>query len=346
MKKVFLSNVEFYITNVCNYNCDNCNRLNNFYFSGHQYWKDYQLLYKQWSEKINLGRIAILGGEPLLNPSILEWITGLRKLWPETKEFSLLTNGTRLEHWPELYTVAEKNRLHISIQLHNRNRYNNMVEYLKTKFFKTSELKFNFHNQTCNGWVEIYNLIRGKNWPDCCSVTEFKNLPGWIQDECTYIHKIDPESFMIASGGVSISDNNLVNVNLEFSEDFWTSPLQYSGQNTFDVYDSDPVKAHNICPSKHCYHFIRGKLYKCPHVAVLPEFIEQFHVNLTRNDAMLLASYQPSTVEQSLGEIETFIQELPNVIPQCKLCPENLTTRKIESSTKKIKILKKEKTIK
>ena len=36
-----LNYAEFYITNVCNLNCTECNRFNNYHFSGHQRWDDY-----------------------------------------------------------------------------------------------------------------------------------------------------------------------------------------------------------------------------------------------------------------------------------------------------------------
>jgi len=77
----YLDRAEFYITNVCNYNCTHCNRFNNYHFKGHQYWKDVKDVYTEWSERLDLGAITILGGEPTLNPSINEWIDGIAELW-------------------------------------------------------------------------------------------------------------------------------------------------------------------------------------------------------------------------------------------------------------------------
>ena len=39
--RTFIPNIEFYITNVCNIACPQCNRFNNWNFKGHQIWKDY-----------------------------------------------------------------------------------------------------------------------------------------------------------------------------------------------------------------------------------------------------------------------------------------------------------------
>jgi organic radical activating enzyme len=76
-----ISNTEFYITNVCNLNCFNCNRFNNFDFKGYQKWSDYKEIYTQWAQHVKLQRVTILGGEPLLNPTILDWIDGINGLW-------------------------------------------------------------------------------------------------------------------------------------------------------------------------------------------------------------------------------------------------------------------------
>jgi organic radical activating enzyme len=341
MDRAVLDKVEFYITNVCNYNCEDCNRLNNFFFSGHQYWKDHHEIYREWSTRLDIKQITILGGEPLLNPSLLDWIKGLRDCWPDA-EIMILTNGTRLEFWPNLYNVLKQTNTIMAVNLHNRDRYKEYRSYLTLNFFKNSNLTFKYLNEKMDNWVDAYTSVKDESWPVCTSHQDFKNLPDHIQHECENIHNIDPETFMINSGGVVMSDNN-INVALVYSENFWTAPLKYSGNNQFDVYNSDPVLAHNACESKYCHHFIRGKLYKCHHVALLPEFMEQFYVNINDEDTTLLNSYRPLTVDQSIDTIKTFVNNLPNQIPQCKLCPESLTSGIIKASTNKIKILKRNK---
>jgi organic radical activating enzyme len=96
-----LDKVEFYITNVCNLNCDQCNRFNDYKFAGWQRWSDYEAIHQRWAELIDIKFLVILGGEPLLNPSINEWITGLGNIWK--KPVQILTNGTRLNQTPGLY---------------------------------------------------------------------------------------------------------------------------------------------------------------------------------------------------------------------------------------------------
>jgi organic radical activating enzyme len=342
MAKLSLNHIEVYITNVCNYNCDNCNRFNNYYFSGHQYWKDYKDLYAEWATKVNFREIFILGGEPLLNPSLLDWCDGLRELWPES-EIRILSNGTRFEFWPDLYENLKQNRIDIAVQLHNRSRHENYSEYIKNNLFKNNKVKEFLIHHDLSFWTESYQKVKDESWPECLSIDDFDNLPSEIKQECKDQHKIDPDNFIKSTMPTIYIDDHGVKVFVEYSENFFTSPLKYVGDNQFEVYNSNPTQAHNVCPSKHCHHLIRGKLYKCHNVALLPEFMQQFDVRISDEDTELLNSYQPMTVDRPLEEIKAFLDNLPYEIPQCKLCPANLEYQQIQSSTKKIKLVKKPK---
>lgn len=118
MQKLFIPKIEFYITNVCNLSCNECNRFNDLKFKGTQLWKDYEAVYTEWAEHIDFERIVILGGEPLLNPSILEWIRGLHRLWPKYGK-QILTNATQLDKVNGLYEACRDNMTWIGISLHS-----------------------------------------------------------------------------------------------------------------------------------------------------------------------------------------------------------------------------------
>lgn len=113
-----LDYAEFYITNVCNLSCQNCNRFNDYHFTGWQAWSDYKEIYKQWAEEVNLYRIHILGGEPTLNPTLLEWTSGIRQLWPNAG-LGLVTNGTHLNKVKGLYQNLVDNRVDLRISVHS-----------------------------------------------------------------------------------------------------------------------------------------------------------------------------------------------------------------------------------
>jgi organic radical activating enzyme len=114
--------VDFYITNVCNLTCDRCNRFNNHNFSGWQRWSDYQAQYEAWGQLVDLKAITIMGGEPMLNPTIKDWVEGLNRIFGI--EVQILTNGTRFQQNKDLYQSllyrSPKTRAsnHIGISLH------------------------------------------------------------------------------------------------------------------------------------------------------------------------------------------------------------------------------------
>ena len=85
MPKLHIPYVEFYIINVCNLACAGCNRFNDYNFTGYQRWSDYASVYQQWAEQVDVGSIGILGGEPLLNPTFMDWVQGINQLWPGRK---------------------------------------------------------------------------------------------------------------------------------------------------------------------------------------------------------------------------------------------------------------------
>ena len=114
-----LNIAEFYITNVCNLTCNGCNRFNNLKFKGHQHWDDYKDLYKEWSKRVTFDdKIVIIGGEPLMNPTVTQWMYGLRELWPDTR-IVLLTNGTYLDRAKGLFNAQNETGIDIEISLHH-----------------------------------------------------------------------------------------------------------------------------------------------------------------------------------------------------------------------------------
>jgi organic radical activating enzyme len=335
--RAYLRYAEIYITNVCNLNCTNCNRLNNYHFSGHQLWKDYAEIYEKWGDQVDIKIINILGGEPLLNPSVLDWMVGLRKIWPKAM-LKITSNGTRINYWDKLYNVLLENNINLGVCTHNRERRTEIIQTFEK--ILTAPVSKKYLGDHSNWVNEAYNKVKSESWPECLTVDDFYKLPEYIQIECRDQHKIDPDQYLDFTSTMLLTDKNGVEVKISHAEDFVTAPLKYEN-NTFEVYNSDPIEAHGVCISKYCHTFSKGKLYKCHHVALLPEFLQQFNVDITVDDQKLLNSYQPLTVQDSQESTHQFIQNLTLGIPQCKLCPSSLKSQFFQSDTKKIKITKK-----
>lgn len=116
--RIIIDKLEFYITNVCNLTCSECNRYNNYKFSGWQNYDDYAKIIQQWSEKIDIIKPSILGGEPLLNPSINKWVVGIRDAWPDRFRPEIVTNGTRIDIVDGLYDLCLQKKTWLGVSIH------------------------------------------------------------------------------------------------------------------------------------------------------------------------------------------------------------------------------------
>lgn len=335
-----LDRAEFYITNVCNYNCEHCNRFNNYHFNGHQLWDDYAELYSQWGDKLSVGYISILGGEPLLNPSINKWIDGVANIW-KGKTLEIVTNGTRLNKVKNLYnTIQAHPNIFIHIGLHNRDHLDDMIESVK-EFLHGECIVRNIYPMDIGAlWNMEYKKIRNDDWPPCETPSDFENLPNYVKEICSE-NDFDAESFLKFNCITRVIDENNVRVEIHIEDIFHRSAIKRT-ESTFTVHNSNPSNAHSICFEKHNHHFIRGKLYKCNVSGVLPDFHKQFHLEMSDSDTKLMNSYKPLMINDSDDVFSNFISEIKNEIPQCKFCPEGkLDSFRLSPSTTKIKVNKK-----
>jgi hypothetical protein len=121
---------EFYITNVCNLACPQCNRFNHLDFKGRY---DYNPeIYQAWSKKIDIAEFGILGGEPTLHPHLDDWIRGTRKCWPNARGI-LLSNGTHLSRCRDLGNLLAENNIELNISFHNQA----MKPFILEEIYKT-----------------------------------------------------------------------------------------------------------------------------------------------------------------------------------------------------------------
>lgn len=281
--------VDFYITNVCNLTCNGCNRFNNFDFRGWQKWSDYEQDYRRWGELVSLRAVTIMGGEPFLNPTLPDWVRGINQIFGV--EVQVLTNGTRFLQARDLYDtmlyVSAKNKTqnHIGVSLHNPEQFDQLDQDIRS-FLK--------------GPVSRYDKD--------CEENRFKS-------DWAYV------------------DANNVLVNVYFINNFSNSTLKTVTQinrriqSRFTLHDSNPVIAHNNCAFAKfkSYHFIKGKLYKCAPVALLPEFDQQHSLIISDQDRDLMNSYKPLSPDNFAEYHTEFFENLDNPIPQCKFCPELYT---------------------
>jgi len=335
---------EFYITNVCNLNCDNCNRFNNFNFSGHSLWKDHADTYKKWSKRLTFNKIGILGGEPLINPDFMSWLEGISNLWPDS-EISIITNGSQLHRHPELYNYVAQNsnRIKLTVNFHGFAQQKKVTDSIKTWLQEPITQTIMHNRTTTEHWQQCWDSIKDPDWPACNHAKDFINLPDYIQKECLDIHNISLDIWENQVCQTFFSDANRVRITAGLNNSFNNSTVIFDpNSKKLTLNNSDPKKALEICYSKKCHHFIGGKLYKCGPIGILPDFIQQFQVEISDSDRRLIHDYVPASVDWDRVDLEKFVNGLNKgeVIPQCKLCPESMTTKKFEAGNKKIKLSK------
>jgi organic radical activating enzyme len=299
-KRALLPNIEFYITNVCNLTCTNCNRFNNHDFRGVQLWKHYENDYQEWARWVKLQKVTILGGEPLLNPSILDWIYGINRLWGRSVQ--VLTNGTRLNHVDGLYDA--------------------MLTSPDDRY----------------PWVRNWIGVSLHNVDDRESC--FDQIRQFLKAPVRYIHKSDPENHdnsFTFGGDHAFVDANGVKIPVWEYDDFYTAAIVRNPQGRFTVHRSDPQRAHDECGfvRYHCYHFIKGKLHKCGPAALFAEFDSQMNLDLDPRQREIMSSYQGLSAWEFAERGEKFLAELDNPIPQCEFCPESFTMTRLKAVSKK-----------
>lgn len=146
MPKQRIPYAEFYIINVCNLACSGCNRFNDYNFTGYQRWADHADVYAEWAKEIQLDSIGLLGGEPTLNPTFLEWVRGINQLWP-TSKLRIISNGFRLDRVPELYTILkERPKVQLWVGIHNKQHKREIIQKVKDFTQAPHQVEFNTDN--------------------------------------------------------------------------------------------------------------------------------------------------------------------------------------------------------
>ena len=284
MSKIKIPYVEFYIINTCNLACPGCNRFNDYNFTGYQRWNDYADVYRQWAEQVDIGSIGILGGEPLLNPTFMDWVQGVNQLWPN-KKIRIITNGFRLDRQADLYAVLEKHRnIELWVGIHNKQHKQEIVHQVQDFSQAPHTVSFNIDNPY--------------------------------------------QQYMI------ITDARGVRIKIEYNWWFHQGAIVKT-DGALSLHQSNVVQAHDICHMKTCHHFIRGELYKCGVVAVLPEFDQQHSLTLSSEDRELMLSYRPLKITDSDVVKQQFVSNLTQPIDQCRFCPEQYNGDQIFAQQKK-----------
>jgi len=184
MKKFFIEDAAFNITNVCNLTCDGCESFNNYNFKGHMKFADYAKHYTQWSRLVSIDTITIHGGEPFTNPDILNWVIKLKQLWPTAQQYYVSTNGTFLKSKKDIAKKILNSDYYINICVHDPSMY----EEIKNNLHSLLE-DYDFYIKTNNQGNEYFELHTHKKLALLESTYYFKKSAiDFIKDKTWFMH--------------------------------------------------------------------------------------------------------------------------------------------------------------
>lgn len=94
------------ITQVCNLSCHGCTNYSDLQHEGYVSWSQGREWLTQWLERVDIPDVGIMGGEPTINPELIDWLYGVRELMPNS-QIRFTTNGLLLHKQFELVKHLE-----------------------------------------------------------------------------------------------------------------------------------------------------------------------------------------------------------------------------------------------
>lgn len=119
IKKPIIHHLEIHVANGCNLNCKGCLHFSNLYQKDE--FPDLKMLLrniKVINKQCEIFQLRVLGGEPLLNPEIENFLEELREILPDC-DISVISNGILIPRMKKsLYRVMRENYIGFNITLY------------------------------------------------------------------------------------------------------------------------------------------------------------------------------------------------------------------------------------
>ncbi len=135
MNKPILSFVEIMVTQACNISCHGCTNYSDLSHAGYLTWEQGKKQIEPWLDRVEILDFGILGGEPLINPDIRNWIVGLRELLPNA-QIRFTTNGLLLEkHYDVVQLLSDIGNSVFKITMHtNTTSVEKIIEKISAEY--------------------------------------------------------------------------------------------------------------------------------------------------------------------------------------------------------------------
>jgi MoaA/NifB/PqqE/SkfB family radical SAM enzyme len=186
--------LEIHVANACNLTCESCSHFSNGGHKGILSLKDAETWMKLWNHRIQPATFRLLGGEPLLNPMLIDLLYLSRDCW-RASAITLVTNGLLLSKHPNLPIALEECNVNLHISIHDDSpeyrekaiRIDDIVRTWKAKRYFRVEYHYSYvgwtrrhkgigrsvmpyeDNNPRKSWEicparECHQLFRGKLW--------------------------------------------------------------------------------------------------------------------------------------------------------------------------------------
>jgi hypothetical protein len=167
--KLKIDTIEYHVAHGCNLSCQHCAHYSNHHVRGSMPTSaDAAVEYANWSSRINPRLVALLGGEPLLNPDVIGHMEVARRHWPNSK-LMLVTNGMLLHRVPDLPEAAVRLDCQIEISQHGlangyRQLFSNAMAIARAWEAAWPGLAI-VHRKSHTDWSRRYAIKDGKPFP-------------------------------------------------------------------------------------------------------------------------------------------------------------------------------------
>lgn len=127
--------VETMITQACNLGCQGCTNYSDLTRSGYLTWDQGLRQIEPWLQRVSIPDFGIMGGEPLINPTVRQWIKGIRQLMP-LAQIRFTTNGLLLsKHLDIVDLAAEVGNIVFKIGVHVADlELENNINYILNRY--------------------------------------------------------------------------------------------------------------------------------------------------------------------------------------------------------------------
>jgi organic radical activating enzyme len=174
-----------------------CASYNNFVIKEHSDWNLAKDRVYKWAEKVDIGQITIIGGEPFLHPDIDTWVMGVRDAFKDCRDFRILTGltGDQLLRHKDLILKWAKHDIIVQISVHDKRWWDESIDVAKQIFADYKYQERVGQDNNIHPIQQRYDLetVYGRK---LFSVLEQWNFFEWslkeIKDGIMYMHQNDP----------------------------------------------------------------------------------------------------------------------------------------------------------